>query len=232
MLRRALRRRISWFRGSAQHSGVKHTVHPPVPRIGVFLRRGSYRRSVLCCSHMLYVAYISTNGWADRVPSAISSPPASLSFPSHPTIALSIPLSLIGLSSLFLSSFSYLPTFLTPSSSPTHELNATKFLIFLGIFSPTINLFSALFMRVLPPRPAGVKLVNVDERTPLLVEGPEAAREEVEEMERGKEVSWTAWGLLKDWDGFWAFGVLLAFCIGPVGLPPFLRKLDADRRSG
>ena len=151
---------------------------------------------------------------------------ASLSFPSHPTIALSLPLSLIGLSSLFLSSFSTLPQF----STPQHELNATKYLIFLGILAPIINLFAALFMRVIPQRPLTVHLeeesedlrstaLSLDERSPLLIGGPEAVRAEVEAMEKGKDVKWTAWGLLHDWEGFWAFGVLMALCIGPVRRP-------------
>ncbi|ORY26479.1 major facilitator superfamily domain-containing protein [Naematelia encephala] len=156
---------------------------------------------------------------------------ASLSFPAYPTLSLSIPLSLIGLSSLVLSSFSTLPTFLTPE----HDLNAPKFLIFLGILSPAINLFSALFLRVVPPSP--IKLVedmddeeedqynddlalsqslHLDEHTPLLIGGLEAARRDVEDEEQGKEIRWTVVGLVKDYKGFWTFGLLLALCIGPA----------------
>ena len=58
--------------------------------------------------------------------------------------------------------------------------------------------------------------LQLDERTPLLIGGIEAAREEVELMERGKHKKWTAWSLVKDWEGFWAFGIILALCIGPV----------------
>jgi len=58
--------------------------------------------------------------------------------------------------------------------------------------------------------------LHLDERSPLLIGGIEAAREEVEAMEKGKDVKWSAWGLLKDWEGFWIFGVLMALCVGPV----------------
>lgn len=58
--------------------------------------------------------------------------------------------------------------------------------------------------------------LHLDERTPLLIGGIEAAWEEVEEMERGKDVSWTVAGMLRDWEGFWAFGIILALCVGPV----------------
>ena len=124
---------------------------------------------------------------------------ASLSFPSYPTLSLSVPLALVGLSALVLSSFSTLPTFLTP----THELDPTRYMVFLGILSPGINLFSAFFMRVIPPRPLKPvstseaptepinSMLHLDEHTPLLVGGPEAAREDVEAAERGKEVRWT-----------------------------------------
>ncbi|RSH83997.1 putative monocarboxylate transporter mch1 [Saitozyma podzolica] len=191
---------------------------------------------------------------------------ASLSFPSHPTLSLSVPLSLIGLSSLVISSFSNLPAFLTPS----RELDPKRFLLFLGIFSPAINLWSALFMKIIPqpiqlhhhhhhehlpyhddpeqnvtgnqngaavaeptpePEPESEtfsdddddsvasspisELLHLSEHTPLLIGGPEAAREEAEAMVHGKDVKWTAWSLVKDWEGFWAFGILLALCIGP-----------------
>ncbi|RXK42690.1 hypothetical protein M231_00246 [Tremella mesenterica] len=154
---------------------------------------------------------------------------ASLSFPSHPTLSLSVPLSLLGLSSLVLSSFSSLPIF-----SSSSELDPRKFLIFLGILSPSVNLFAALFMRVIPPSISSPNSPNLgptsplmqsfhgeflsqslhlDERTPLLIGGPDAALQEIEEV--GREIKWTAWGLFKDWEGFWVFGLVLALCIGP-----------------
>lgn len=99
-------------------------------------------------------------------------------------------------------------------------------------------------MRVLPPLPVSIpddldsvdeeerayddellsRSLQLDERTPLLIGGIEAAREEVEEMERGKNVKWTALGLVKDWEGFWVFGLLLALTIGPVSLRGLLGK--------
>ena len=179
----------------------------------------------------------------------MSSHTASLSFPTHPTLSLSLPLSLVGLSSLFLSSFSSLSIFQSPP--PDSDLDPVKFLTFLGILCPIINLFGSLFMRVLPPTTAPPKVrlrddgesvrsnatestlddeaeryltmsqsLHLDERTPLLIGGIEAAWEEVEEMEKGNDVSWTVGRLVRDWEGFWAFGLILALCIGPVSYPP------------
>nr|XP_031862035.1 uncharacterized protein CI109_002448 [Kwoniella shandongensis]KAA5529107.1 hypothetical protein CI109_002448 [Kwoniella shandongensis] len=159
---------------------------------------------------------------------------ATLSFPSFPTLSLSLPLSLIGLSALVLSSFSTLPIFMSDG-----DLNAAKFIYFLGILAPAVNLFGFLFMRVLPePLPESLKfegggddldedqdeeaeeemsrsigqLLHLDEHTPLLIGGPEAAREEIEE---GKNEIWGVKELVGDWKGFWIFGILLALVIGP-----------------
>ncbi|WVQ82871.1 hypothetical protein IAT38_005007 [Cryptococcus sp. DSM 104549] len=157
---------------------------------------------------------------------------ASLSFPRHPTLSLSLPLSLIGLSALVISSFSSLRIFI---SRETHDLDPAKFLYFLGVLSPIVNLLGAVFMRVLPqPLPVDGEtgeggegegeedapgspisaLLHLDEHTPLLIGGPEAAREELEEA-GGKEVKWGIRELVADWKGFWLFGILCALVIGP-----------------
>ncbi|TXT13159.1 hypothetical protein VHUM_01560 [Vanrija humicola] len=157
---------------------------------------------------------------------------ASLSFPAYPTLALSLPLALIGLSPSFLSSFS--PWFTLPGG----ELDAVHYIAFLGLLSLGVNLFGALFMRVtlpeLPiiddadsidsdfhygygPAEAAADLsasLHLDERTPLLIGGVEAAREEVEAEMSGKEVKWSTVRLIKN-PGFWAFGGILTLCIGP-----------------
>ncbi|WWC90200.1 uncharacterized protein L201_005133 [Kwoniella dendrophila CBS 6074] len=191
---------------------------------------------------------------------------ASLSFPSHPTLALSLPLSLIGLSALVLSSFSTLSFFTSSTNSP--DLDSAKFLFFLGILSPSINLFGSLAMKVIPqpelfgeiklpqdvnddttPHNTAVnpnihhqidengqidnqeeeededidvgdmsesigQLLRLDERTPMLIGGIEAAWEEVEAIEQGKD-DWTAKDIIKDYQGFWIFGLVLALIIGP-----------------
>jgi hypothetical protein len=165
---------------------------------------------------------------------------ASLSFPSHPTLSLSVPLSLISLSSLVLSSFSSLNVF----QSLSGDLDPIKFLIFLGILSLSLNLLSALFLRILPQsialptqseqdelddddehRSPTSHLLHLDEHTPLIIGGPEAAREDAEAIVRGKE-RWTVGRLLVDWGGFWGFGILLALCIGPASLSPPATKLS------
>lgn len=61
------------------------------------------------------------------------------------------------------------------------------------------------------------QLLHLDEHTPLIIGGPEAAREDAEAIVRGKE-RWTAARLMRDWEGFWVFGILLALCIGPVSI--------------
>ncbi|KIR53778.1 hypothetical protein I315_03904 [Cryptococcus gattii Ru294] len=125
---------------------------------------------------------------------------ASLSFPTHPTLSLSVPLSLMGLSSLALSSFSSLRIFISPS---TGDLDPVKFLFFLGLLSPSVNLFGALFMRIIQPTApppleqdmqttaqddegTGPNLpidqfLHLSEHSPLLIGGPEAARPALEE---------------------------------------------------
>ncbi|KAK4688251.1 hypothetical protein P7C73_g1872, partial [Tremellales sp. Uapishka_1] len=155
---------------------------------------------------------------------------SSLSFPSKPTLALSIPLSLVGLSSLFLSSFSTLPFFLNKATPP--ELDAEKYMTFLGIAAVSVNLFGFIFMRVIPPIPASKididearvpkspigRLLHLDEHTPLLIGGPEAAREEAEAKEEGKAEGWSVRRMVGDWE-FWVFGALLSLSVGPVGSP-------------
>lgn len=65
------------------------------------------------------------------------------------------------------------------------------------------------------PRSPVSQLLHLDEHTPLIIGGPNAAREDAEAVVRGKE-RWTAKRLIGDLGGFWAFGILLALCIGPV----------------
>ncbi|ODN86849.1 hypothetical protein L198_07214 [Cryptococcus wingfieldii CBS 7118] len=165
---------------------------------------------------------------------------ASLSFPSHPTLSLSLPLSLIGLSSLAISSFSTLPTFLSPE---THDLDPVKFLFFLGVLSPAVNLFGFAFLRIVPPASPHKSLhthlpgdapdsdadsdqdpsldplsasLNLSEHTPLLIGGPRSALDEIEEDQaRGRDVAWGLRELIRDWKGFWVFGVLCALVVGP-----------------
>ncbi|WVQ72215.1 hypothetical protein IAR50_001762 [Cryptococcus sp. DSM 104548] len=159
---------------------------------------------------------------------------ASLSFPTHPTLSLSLPLSLIGLSSLAISSFSTLPTFLSPK---THDLDPVKFLFFLGVLSPAVNFFGFAFLRIVPPAlpenslhsqlpgeetnedeqndPLSASL-NLSEHTPLLIGGPRSALDEIEEDQaEGKDVTWGVKELICDWKGFWIFGILCALVVGP-----------------
>jgi hypothetical protein len=138
----------------------------------------------------------------------------------------------MGLSSLFLSSFSSIPVFQVGG-----ELDPVRYLTFLGLLSAAVNLFAAVFMRVMPPDPPVLHddvdtdsedgydhayndyadlsaSLHLDERSPLLIGGPEAAREDVEAQELGKSARWTAMGLLRN-PGFWAFGLVMTGCIGP-----------------
>jgi hypothetical protein len=78
---------------------------------------------------------------------------ATLNFPKFPTLALSIPLSFLGLSSLFISSLGRLPWFQDEAKGDEQgkELNPVKFLAFLGVVIPIVNLFAAMFLIVIPP---------------------------------------------------------------------------------
>lgn len=80
---------------------------------------------------------------------------ASLSFPRYPTLALSLPLACIGLSSLALSSIGRLPVF-----QHAGELDAIKYIRFLGILVPGTNLFASLFMNVLPSEPLETQVAS------------------------------------------------------------------------
>jgi hypothetical protein len=82
-----------------------------------------------------------------------------------------------------------------------------------------------------PDSPIG-RLLHLDEHTPLLIGGPESGREDAEAALRGKEHTWTAMGLVKDWEGFWVFGTFLALCIGPVSpqLNPDFHLLGRKQR--
>lgn len=138
----------------------------------------------------------------------------------------------MGLSSLFLSSFSSIPVFQVGG-----ELDPVRYLTFLGLLSAAVNLFAAVFMRVMTPDPPVLHddvdsdsedgydhafndyadlsaSLHLDERSPLLIGGPEAAREDVEAQELGKASRWTALGLVRN-PGFWAFGFVMTGCIGP-----------------
>lgn len=134
----------------------------------------------------------------------------------------------MGLSSLFLSSFSVLPVFQVEG-----ELDAARFLVFLGILSTTVNLFAAVFMRVIPPDVSChhddsdsdeedhhnnyaelSASLHLDERSPLIIGGPEAALEDVEALAHGKDVRWSVAKLVRN-PGFWIFGLVLSGCIGP-----------------
>lgn len=138
----------------------------------------------------------------------------------------------MGLSSLFLSSFSSIPVFQFGG-----ELDPVRYLTFLGLLSAAVNLFAAVFMRVITPDPPILHddidtdsedgydhayndyadlsaSLHLDERSPLLIGGPERAREDVEAQELGKAERWTAMGLLRN-PGFWAFGAVMTGCIGP-----------------
>lgn len=170
---------------------------------------------------------------------------ASLSFPHHPTVALSLPLAAIGLSSLFLSSIARAEVFkaLTDNKNESVELEPVKYLSFLAILVPSVNIFSSIFMRILPSvenlpeTPEEISevdtpdyadspshLLNPTEHTPLIIGGPEAlyaaAREESQDARRKHlhevvHVHWTASKLLKD-PGFWSFGWIVAVSIGPA----------------
>jgi hypothetical protein len=116
-------------------------------------------------------------------------------------------------------------------------LDARKFIIFLGLICPAVNLIGALFMRVVPPPTIHLhdldeteapidQLLHLSEHTPLLIGGPESGRQEAEDELRGKDHTWTAMGLIKDWEGFWFYGIFLALCIGPVSFCLFVSVGD------
>ncbi|KAJ9123953.1 hypothetical protein QFC22_000744 [Naganishia vaughanmartiniae] len=101
---------------------------------------------------------------------------ATLNFPKFPTLALSIPLSFLGLSSLFLSSLGRITWFQDslPNEEHTRELNPVKFLRMLGIMIPLVNIFAAMFLIVIPPS-IPQDLLQQDEIDPDMIEDMDAS---------------------------------------------------------
>lgn len=106
---------------------------------------------------------------------------ATLNFPKYPTLALSIPLSFLGLSSLFISSLGRLSWFQDDLKGEEQgkELNPVKFLAFLGIIVPIVNLFAAMFLIVIPPS-IPQDLLPQEELDPGLFEN----EDQVDDLER------------------------------------------------
>jgi len=100
---------------------------------------------------------------------------AALNFPRYPTLALSLPLSCYGLSSLTLSSLAKLRWFWDDQAgSGGEQLDPVKFTRFLGVLVPAINLFAAIWLFVAPsavesyPEDPTLARQAEDEREPLL----------------------------------------------------------------
>jgi hypothetical protein len=102
---------------------------------------------------------------------------AALNFPRYPTLALSLPLSCYGLSSLTLSSLAKLRWFWDDQAGAGgggEQLDPVKFTRFLGVLVPTINLFAAIWLFVAPsavesyPEDPTLAAREADEREPLL----------------------------------------------------------------
>lgn len=101
---------------------------------------------------------------------------AALQFPKYPTLALSLPLSCFGLSSLTLSSIARIPIFLSENSKGEMELDPIRLTRFLGVFVPAVNCFAAIWLFVsdaaakdYPEDPAQLQ----EETTGLLQDDPE-----------------------------------------------------------
>lgn len=86
-------------------------------------------------------------------------------FSTFSTLAIGVPLSVFGLSPLFLS---YLASaFTSPNEDGVNEINPGEYLIFLAIFLAIINAISALGLKVVPWEDDEEE---ISERTPLLTE--------------------------------------------------------------
>ncbi|KAJ9094313.1 hypothetical protein QFC19_007998 [Naganishia cerealis] len=101
---------------------------------------------------------------------------ATLNFPKYPTLALSVPLSFLGLSSLFLSSLGRIHWFQDELLGDEHgtELNPVKFLRMLGFMIPIVNIFSAMFLIVIPPS-IPEDLLPEEDLDPAFIEDMEAS---------------------------------------------------------
>ena len=97
---------------------------------------------------------------------------AALQFPRYPTLALSLPLSCYGLSSLTLSSIARSSLF---GDDETGQLDPIRLTRFLGVLVPCINLFASIWLFVssaavetYPDDPNQVQDADADEGQPLL----------------------------------------------------------------
>lgn len=149
---------------------------------------------------------------------------SSLNFPSHPSIALGVPLAFFGLSGAFLSAVAGGRAF----DDGDGELDARKFAAFLTALVSGWNLFAAVGLRIMPSREAEELLreedaladgaarehaVVEDEETPLLDRVEEGKDEGV-----GPLVDLPIGKLLRE-RSFWVLGAVLFLVIGPVRPP-------------
>lgn len=158
---------------------------------------------------------------------------STLNFPSHPSLAIAIPLSAFGLSSAFLAALSSLDVF--TDSERQGELDARTFSASLVFIVGGWNLFAAAGLRVMPSRDAAVILEEEEAVARIPVGAPETpiyphrenqpnglssiVDEETplmggKKMERGS-MDLSLIGLLRD-RSFWSLGLAMFLIIGPV----------------
>jgi hypothetical protein len=163
---------------------------------------------------------------------------STLNFPSHPSLAIAIPLSCFGLSSAFLAALSSSDIF-TDAERPG-ELDGRAFCAALVLIVGGWNLFAAAGLKVMPDREentilqaeSAVARLAVDgEPVEVYPAGTTAVDEEMpllggKKMERGS-TDLGLLDLLKTKD-FWCLGIAMFLIIGPVSLRSFISSSFAS----
>jgi hypothetical protein len=168
---------------------------------------------------------------------------STLTFPTHPSIALGVPLAFFGLSGAFLSALANLPTF--DDRERPGELDARKLAAFLAVLVTVSNVLGAAGLRVMPSAEGRAVLAaendlaaaaaaavdgsaetvcpvaveRCDEETALLrppsaVEGGEG---KAAGQAAGHLVDLPFSALIRE-RSFWVLGAVLFFVVGPVSV--------------
>jgi hypothetical protein len=146
---------------------------------------------------------------------------STLNFPSHPSVALGVPLAFFGLSGAFLSAIAGGSAF----DDGADELDAKKFATFLTVLVSGWNVFSAAGLRVMPSREGEEMLREEDALANGAVREADVVEDEetplLERVEEGKEagvgqlVDLSVDRLVRE-KSFWVLGLVLFSIVGPV----------------
>ena len=173
---------------------------------------------------------------------------STLTFPTHPSVALSVPLAFFGLSGAFFSALANLPAF--DDEERPGELDVRRLVGFLTFLVTASNVLGAAGLRIMPSaegravlaaeddlaaaavdEAAPPALERFDEETPLLRPAPIEGEGELKEVGPGVgSLVDLRIGMLIRERSFWVLGAILFFVVGPVRSKRGHRSPPAGRR--